>query len=187
MFGRTIIAAGVTAALLAACSGSDDGIGGSDTSAAAPSAGGTVRVTSAAFTDGAEIPEQFTCTGAGESPPLEWTLRRRAPLLALVVDDPDAPGGTFVHWVVFDLPGSTTGIPQGGALPTGAKQATNSAGRLRWTPPCPPSGTHHYRFTVYALTGPTGADDGVAANDAIPAIEHLAADRGQLVGLVTHR
>ena len=104
-----------------------------------------------------------------------------------MVDDPDAPGGTFVHWVVADLPGSTTELPAGGALPAGAKQAGNSAGRIGWTPPCPPSGTHHYRFTVYTLRSLAGVADGAPTKDALAAIGRLATGRGQLTGLVTHR
>jgi len=180
------VAAGIVIAVGCGCGGSNGG-GDGGRIAPAPSAPATVRVASTAFTDGAEIPEQFTCRGDGESPPLTWSTHSPAVAQALVVDDPDAPGGSFVHWVALDLPGSTTGLPQGGALPPGARQARNSAKRTGWTPPCPPSGTHHYRFTVYLLKTPTGLADGVAAGDALAAIGRLATGRGQLVGLVTHQ
>ncbi len=211
MSGRMIVLAALTAALLTGCGDRGTTPAGTAPSGGTPSGGipnatttstpamptttslpapGTdtiFRVTSPAFADGAEIPEQFTCAGAGEAPPLQWTASARATMQALVVDDPDAPGGTFVHWVVFDLPGSTTGLPQGGALSPNAKQGGNSVNGVGWTPPCPPSGTHHYRFTVYALTGPTGLASGAPPQDAIPTIERLSTGRGQLVGLVTHR
>ena len=167
--------------LLAGCHG-----GGGGTAAPAPSVPSTVQVTSPAFAAGATIPRQFTCAGSGQSPPLAWSGTGSAAALALVVDDPDAPGGTFVHWVVLDLPGSSTGVPQGGALPPGATQARDSAGRTGWTPPCPPSGTHHYRFTVYVLRAPARLADGAANGDALAVVGRLASARGQLVGVVSH-
>jgi Raf kinase inhibitor-like YbhB/YbcL family protein len=107
-----------------------------------------------------------------------------AAAIAVVVDDPDAPSGTFVHRVVVDLPASTTSL--GTNPPAGAHQAANSAGRSGWTPPCPPSGTHHYRFTVYGLSAPTGLPDGAPYSDAIAAINATAVAQGRLVGLVSH-
>jgi Raf kinase inhibitor-like YbhB/YbcL family protein len=178
MTGR-MIAIGIVAALAAGCGGGDHA------TAPAPSATAAIQVTSSAFTPGGPIPSGFTCRGAGQAPPLAWSGAGTPPALAVVVDDPDAPGGTFVHWIVLDLPGSTTSLPAGGALPAGAAQAQSSAGRPGWTPPCPPSGTHHYRFTVYALREPTGLDDGVPAADALGAIDRLTTARGQLVGLVS--
>jgi Raf kinase inhibitor-like YbhB/YbcL family protein len=173
----------VAAIMVAGCGGG----GGGGAIVPAPSATTSVRVSSTAFADGQEIPERFTCRGAGQSPPLSWSTQARAEAQALVVDDPDAPSGTFVHWVVFDLPGSSTALPPGGQPPAGARQAQNSAGGTGWTPPCPPSGTHHYRFTVYLLRARAGLADGVATGDALAAIDRLATGRGQLVGLVSHR
>jgi Raf kinase inhibitor-like YbhB/YbcL family protein len=174
--------------LLAGCGGAAPGPGPASGMAPAGTSAGpaaTLQVTSSAFAAGAAIPAQFTCRGAGEAPPLAWTGAGQAKALALIVDDPDAPGGTYVHWVVLDLPGGTTGLPSGGALPAGAHQATNSGGGVGWAPPCPPSGTHHYQFTVYALSAPTGLADGVDKAAAIAAIDRLATARGQLVGLVS--
>lgn len=155
---------------------------GAPTGTAAPT---TLTVTSAAFTDGATIPAEDTCAGAGRMPPLAWSGDLRgASAIAVVVDDPDAPSGTFVHLVVVDLPATATTL--GDALPAGAHYARNSAGRPGWTPPCPPSGTHHYRFTVYGLRSPTGLADGAAAADAEAAINARAVAQGRLVGLVSH-
>lgn len=143
-----------------------------------------IQVTSTAFRDGSVIPERFTCRGAGDVPDLAWSgVPAEAPALAVVVDDPDAPRGTFVHAVWFDLPASTASWPEGGPGGT-AKAARNSGGRTGWYPPCPPSGTHHYRFTVVALREPLGLDDGADHASVIDAINNQAVAKGTLVGLV---
>jgi Raf kinase inhibitor-like YbhB/YbcL family protein len=109
-----------------------------------------------------------------------------AAALALVVDDPDAPRGTFTHWVVLDLPAETIGI-EGRALPQGAVQAENSGGGAGYYPPCPPSGVHHYRFTVFALAKPTGLRDGAGLDAALRAVESSAVAQGRLVGVYSRR
>jgi Raf kinase inhibitor-like YbhB/YbcL family protein len=145
-------------------------------------------VTSASFTDGGAIPVRFTCDGDQTSPPLSWSDGADATpaAWALVVDDPDAPGGTFVHWVVFDIPAGTRSVAPG-AVPAGGRQAVGSAGSAGYAGPCPPSGTHHYRFTVYALSAPTGLDDGVGADDALAGIRAGADAQGTLVGTYARR
>jgi Raf kinase inhibitor-like YbhB/YbcL family protein len=114
-------------------------------------------LTSSAFHPGGRIPAQFTCDGKDVSPPFTW---RRQPAatktLALIVDDPDAPGGVFTHWVLFNLPAGVhavpRGVPVGPRLSSGALQGQNSFGRVGYSGPCPPPGpAHHYRFTLYAL------------------------------------
>src|SRR4051794_230059 len=98
----------------------------------------TLTVTSTAFTDGTRIPGRYTCAGGGEVPTIAWTGNLRGTAaLAVVVDDPDAPGGTFVHRIVVDLPPTTTSLAAD--VPAGAHQARNSAGQSGWTAPCPPS------------------------------------------------
>jgi Raf kinase inhibitor-like YbhB/YbcL family protein len=147
------------------------------------SATAALTVTSTAFTEGGTIPVGFTCFGARQRPPLAWSGDLHgASTIAIVVDDPDAPGGDFYHWVVVDLPASTTGTT--GDLPADARQIKNSAGEEGWTPPCPPSGTHHYRFTVYGLNAPVGD---VGLSDVFTAIEKAAVVQGRLTGLVTHQ
>jgi Raf kinase inhibitor-like YbhB/YbcL family protein len=141
-----------------------------------------ISVSSPAFADGKSIPAQFTCDGDGQPPPLAWEgVPPGTAALALVVDDPDAPRGTFVHWIVLDMPGDVTDLAGSGALPSGAIQATNSAGRASYSPPCPPSGTHHYRFTVYALSEPTRLRDGAALDTALRTIESTATAQGRLI------
>ena len=141
-----------------------------------------ITVTSTAFSEGGPIPARFTCDGVGERPPLTWDgVPGDAAALALVVDDPDAPRGTFTHWVVLDLPADATGLGPG-ALPGGATQAKNSGGGTSYYPPCPPSGVHHYRFTVYALVRPTGLPEGADLDPALRAVESGASARGRLIG-----
>jgi len=86
-----------------------------------------------------------------------------------------------VHWVVLDLPASTTSVGRG-EVPAGGVQARNSAGEASYFGPCPPSGTHRYRFTVYALSEPTGLDPGAGLDEAVTAIDRLAVARGRLTG-----
>jgi Raf kinase inhibitor-like YbhB/YbcL family protein len=174
--GLLLLAAG-----LAACGGQP---GRSDVPAA-PSVPASIAVTSPAFADGAAIPREFTCWGAGGSPPLSWTgLPTGTDSVAVVVQDPDAPGGTFVHWVLFGLSPAQDELVAG-TVPTGAVQARNSRGEVGWTPPCPPSGTHAYRFTVYALGRPVDLPDGAAPDTAVRALQDAGTARGTLTGSVT--
>lgn len=147
----------------------------------APAASGTLTVKSTAFTDGGTIPPQFTCAGAGDHPPLSWSAVSRAAAYALVVVDPDAPGGDYYHWLIVDIPPSATSLTA--EIPAGARQLDNSAGHPEWTPPCPPSGTHHYRFTVFALNALTTS---TSQSAAFAAINKSTIAQGTLTGLVTH-
>jgi Raf kinase inhibitor-like YbhB/YbcL family protein len=170
------------ASVLAGC-----GFFGDDVTEPARTAPATLVLTSSAFEDGGTVPQRYTCTGRNESPPLQWSgVPDDAGSLALVVTDPDAPGGTYVHWVVFNLDKTTRSLSPG-ALPAGTRQARNSAGHARYDGPCPPNGTHHYRFTVYALRTPTTLDDGIDTTRALDAIDAKAIGRGTLVGTVTAR
>jgi Raf kinase inhibitor-like YbhB/YbcL family protein len=179
---------GVIVVLL--CAGVVSGCGGEETSDSgagdAPAATtASIRVTSTAFTDGASIPVGFTCDGEETSPPLAWTAGDAAEepaAWALVVDDPDAPGGTFVHWVVLDIPPATRSLAAGVAPPD-STQVTNSAGSAEYAGPCPPSGTHHYRFTVYALPAVTGLTADAGLDDALAKVRSSATATGTLVGL----
>jgi Raf kinase inhibitor-like YbhB/YbcL family protein len=117
---------------------------------------GGFSLTSPAFVDGAPIPREHTCRGADLSPALAWRgVPPGAAALVLFVDDPDARD--WVHWTVLDLPSGDGGLP--GAVPTSAdlpQQGRNDFGRIGYGGPCPPSGTHRYRFTLYALAAPLG-------------------------------
>jgi Raf kinase inhibitor-like YbhB/YbcL family protein len=110
-----------------------------------------------AFADGGSIPKMFSCEGANLSPALGW---KDAPAgtqsLVLIVDDPDAPGGTWTHWVIWNIPGSATTLPQGipatAVLDNGARQGKNDFGKIGYGGPCPPPGkSHRYYFKLFAL------------------------------------
>lgn len=143
----------------------------------------SITVTSTAFQEGGTVPKKYTCDGSDLSPPLAWRgVPAEAEAVALVVDDPDAPRGTFTHWVVLDMAPATNAVVEG-ETPAGAKQANNSAGKASYFGPCPPSGTHHYRFTVYALSAKTGLADGAKLDEALKAIDSKSIARGRLTGL----
>jgi Raf kinase inhibitor-like YbhB/YbcL family protein len=159
-----------------------DGGDSSTQQKAIPEVSEMITVSSSAFHDGQPLPSRFTCDGDGDPPPLAWDhVPKDAAALAIVVDDPDAPKGTFVHWVLLDLPVETTALEAGG-IPSGATQAKNSAGKASYYPPCPPSGTHRYRFTVYALSQRTGLSGGADMDDALDVVRSSATAQGRLVG-----
>ncbi len=110
-----------------------------------------MTVTSAAFTEGKPIPSLYTCEGKDVNPPLAFgSVPAGTRSLALIVDDPDAPVGTWVHWVMWNIPPDIREIGEG-RLPPGAKQGMNDFRRNSYGGPCPPSGTHRYYFRLYAL------------------------------------
>jgi Raf kinase inhibitor-like YbhB/YbcL family protein len=114
-------------------------------------------LSSTAFADGAEMPPAYTCDGRDISPPLAWSgVPAGAKSLTLIVDDPDAPDPraprmTWVHWVVYNLPPSLSGLPEAAAIPPGATAGRNDFGNARYGGPCPPIGKHRYFFKLYAL------------------------------------
>lgn len=115
-----------------------------------------MMITSTAFSPGELIPPEFTCDGNDVSPPLAWSdVPPGAISLALISDDPDAPGGRWVHWVAWNLPVSPgrldRGQPGKGELADGTRQGTNDFHRPGYGGPCPPSGTHRYYFRLFAL------------------------------------
>lgn len=129
---------------------------------------GDITLSSSAFGEGGSIPTRYSCDGDDVSPPLEWSgAPDGTAAYALIVDDPDARG--FVHWVVADIPGETTSIEEGASGSGGiGVEGRNGFGRTGWGGPCPPSGTHRYAFTLYALSEPlavagTPDADGVRA------------------------
>jgi Raf kinase inhibitor-like YbhB/YbcL family protein len=142
------------AVLIAGCGGTDEGDGSKDGTPATEGSG--MELTSSAFDDGAAVPGRYTCDGDDVSPPLQiGGVPAGAASLVLIMDDPDAPSGTWDHWVAYDVP-VTEEIPEGvGQLGTGGR---NSWGRPGYGGPCPPSGTHRYIFTVYALDTLLGLD-----------------------------
>jgi len=171
------------AAVAVGCGG-----GGGAPPPATPEAPPSLAVRSAAFTDRGAIPVRHTCDGENVSPPLSWLGAPKGTVsYALIVDDPDAPRGTFVHWLLYDLPASVESLPE--AVPTlerlenGALQGRNDAGRLGYSGPCPPRGPpHRYRFTVYALDTLLGLAPGASREELERAMSGHVLAWGQLVG-----
>jgi Raf kinase inhibitor-like YbhB/YbcL family protein len=111
-----------------------------------------MRLTSSAFTEGGTIPSTYTDDGEDISPPLAWSdVPKDAQSLALIVDDPDAPRGTFTHWVLVDLPPQSRELPEDAAQLPGGRFGVNDFHRAAWNGPAPPSGRHRYVFKLYAL------------------------------------
>jgi Raf kinase inhibitor-like YbhB/YbcL family protein len=144
---------------------------------------------SAAFAPGGTIPKQHTCDGADQSPPLAWSRPPdRTMSLALIVEDPDAPGGTFVHWVLYNLPGDgsqlAAGVSKQAELPNGARQGRNGFRRVGYGGPCPPPGSpHHYVFHLYALSRPVDLTAGAAASELRSAMAGQILREAQLTGI----
>jgi hypothetical protein len=136
------------------------------------------RLTSTAFDDGGSIPARFSCDGEDVSPALSWDgAPAETVALVLIVSDPDARG--FVHWVAFDLTGSSSGgLAEGvSSSPDAPPQGTNGFGRLGWGGPCPPSGEHRYVFRLLALDQVVGLSGSPAAADILAATEgHVLAE-----------
>jgi Raf kinase inhibitor-like YbhB/YbcL family protein len=166
----------------------------SDRAQAAPVASATpteaamaIEIKSPVFNPGGQIPPKYTCDGDDTSPPLEWTgVPAQAKSLALISDDPDAPGGDWVHWVAYDIPVSAKGFPAGAGKSSdgsvGARQGKNSWGKPGYGGPCPPSGTHRYVFKLYALDAPTGLGPGATKEELLKAMEGHILGRGELIG-----
>jgi Raf kinase inhibitor-like YbhB/YbcL family protein len=138
-------------------------------------------LSSSAFATGAPIPSRYTCDGPDVSPPLAWTgVPQGTAAFLLIVDDPDANG--FVHWVVADLPATATTLSEGASGHVApAVEGRNGFGRIGWGGPCPPSGTHRYRFTLLALSAPIGVARGVTAAQARTAAAGKAVGQAELV------
>jgi len=146
-----------------------------------------IKITSSAFKEGEMIPEKYTCDGKDVSPPLSWTsVPDVTKSIALISDDPDAPMGTWVHWVLYDLPANIKELPENvppqRQLQNGAKQGTNDFRKIGYGGPCPPGGTHRYYFKIYALDKETGLGPGATKAELIKAMKgHILAE-GQLMG-----
>ena len=151
--------------------------------------GQTMNLTSTSFKDGSQIPAKFTCSGANISPQLAWSAPPAATAsLALTVADPDAPRGTWVHWVLYNLPAGTRALPEGlpalGQLPDGALQGRNDFGEIGYGGPCPPPGSpHHYVFTLYALDAKLNLPEGATRAQVEAAMQGHVLASGRLVGL----
>ena len=147
--------------------------------------GGTIRVESPAFAAGGKIPLENSCEGKGVSPPIRWSdVPPETQSLAVIVDDPDAPNGPYVHLAVFDLPSSARSLPGDldGQRALAARLATNSKGEPGFSPVCPPTGKHTYRFRVFALDRVLSLPKGVSANELENAMQGHILAKGELDG-----
>jgi Raf kinase inhibitor-like YbhB/YbcL family protein len=168
--------AAVVLALAAALALAGCGQGGQG----APVAPRTMSVSSAAFSQNI-LPQAYTCHGGRISPPLDWSgAPADTKSLALIMDDSSAPITPFIYWLVFDIQPGTTDI-QEDALPTGAKQALNSAGTAAYDAPCPVGHSHSYRFTVYALKRDLALPNGTPLLTAWTEIAAATIGRGRIV------
>ena len=153
-----------------------------------PAPAGKLALSSDAFASGEKIPVKHTCRGADVSPPLEWS---EAPAgtqsFALIVDDPDAPAGTWVHWVLYDLPAETRALGEGiekqKELPNGARQGRNDFGKIGYGGPCPPPGKpHRYFFKLYALDEKLALIPGATKDNVAKAMQGHILAQGELLG-----
>lgn len=163
----------------------------------------TIQIHSPEFPNGGMIPSRFTCDGSDRSPPLNWSgVPENARSLVLICDDPDAPMGTWSHWVVVDLPPKVSGLKEGlpteeavsetsmeGSIPADSErralQGKNDFGKFGYGGPCPPSGTHRYFFRLYAVDTTLRPPAATTRAGTLKAIQgHILAE-GRLIGKYT--
>ena len=148
----------------------------------------TLSVSSSAFQEGEGIPAKYSCEGQDISPPLVWSeAPGQTQSFALIMDDPDAPGRVFTHWVLFNIPSDSRELPE--AVPTqsqlsnGALQGRNDFGKIGYGGPCPPPGRpHRYQFTLYALDQPLDLTAGASKKQVLDAMQGHILAQGQLMG-----
>ena len=145
-------------------------------------------ISSAAFTHGSGIPREYSCDGKDESPALAWNdPPAGTESFALACEDPDAPGGLFVHWLIYNIPGSARGLPRAveaaAKLPDGSTQGRNDFGNLGYGGPCPPPGKpHRYFFRLFALKVRTTLASGLGRKELMKAIESIASAKVEVFG-----
>ena len=150
------------------------------------------ELTSTAFPAGGAIPQKFTCDGPDVSPALSWTEPPAGTQsLALIMDDPDAPGRVWVHWVIFNLPAGARSLPEGvgkeGELPDHSRQGRNDFGKIGYNGPCPPRGpAHRYFFKLYALNAKLELKPGATKADVERALAGHVIAQAELIGKFGH-
>jgi Raf kinase inhibitor-like YbhB/YbcL family protein len=151
-----------------------------------------MEIISPAFDEGGFIPGEYTCDDIDVSPPLEWSLvPDGTKTFALICDDPDAPMGTWVHWVIFNIPGNITmlseNVPPLEVLENGAKHGMNDFRKMGYGGPCPPRGTHRYYFKIFALDKELDVNSGITKKGLLKAMEGHILGEGQLMGKYKRR
>lgn len=138
---------------------------------------------SPAFSENSTIPTQYTCDGADNSPPLFWqSPPQMTKSFVLIVDDPDAPSGDWVHWIVFNIPADAWLLSEAAENPKGAVIGQNSWEQTKYRGPCPPSGTHHYFFKLYALDTVLNLDAKADKSQVLKAMQNHVLETSELVG-----
>jgi len=142
---------------------------------------------STAFEEGMKIAAKYTCDGANFSPPLKWSdSPKKTVSFSLICDDPDAPAGTWVHWVLYDLPAAVTELPEhvpaDNKLSAGGTHGSNDFGNTGYGGPCPPRGTHRYYFKLYALDNMLGLEPGATKQQVLDAMKGHVLAETQLMG-----
>jgi Raf kinase inhibitor-like YbhB/YbcL family protein len=151
-----------------------------------------LQLTTAAFSNGGAIPKKFTCDGPDVSPALSWNEPPAGTqAFALIMDDPDAPAGTWVHWVLYDLPSNarslSEGVPKDPELANGARQGRNDFRKIGYGGPCPPRGaTHRYFFKLYALHSKTNLKAGATKADLESTMKGHILGQAELMGRFQH-
>lgn len=142
-----------------------------------------MKISSPAFEDGAMIPSDYTCDADNINPPFVISdIPEGTKSLALIMDDPDAPRGTFTHWLMWNMPSDTKAIDENDWL-EGAEQGLNDGGELGYMGPCPPEGAHHYHFKLYALDSMLNLPGDVSKEKLEKAIEEKVIEKAELVGM----
>jgi len=146
-----------------------------------------LEIRSSAFENGGDIPSRYTCDGEDISPPLSWSGGKEGTKsFTLISDDPDAPAGTWVHWVIFNMPPGTRELkedmPADKVLANGARQGINDSRRIGYSGPCPPGGTHRYYFKLYALDTMLELAHGATKKQLLKAMQNHILAEAQLMG-----
>jgi hypothetical protein len=147
----------------------------------------SLKITSSAFSDNSLISSKYTCDGENVSPPLSFSgVPQSAKSLALIVDDPDAPGGTWIHWVIWNINPDLKEVPENAAGDIGV-EGVSSFGKIGYGGPCPPSGTHRYFFKLYALDAELDLPAETTAPGLSKAMENHIIGYAELVGLYSRK
>jgi Raf kinase inhibitor-like YbhB/YbcL family protein len=149
-----------------------------------------IKIKSSVFDEGQPIPTKYTCSGIDVSPPLEWnSLPDETLSIAIICEDPDAPGGTWSHWVIFNLPADTISLSEHvmsrEIMDNNAIQGLNDFGKVGYGGPCPPSGTHRYYYKIYALDVKLDLPPRTTRETFLESINEHILDQGQIMGTYT--
>lgn len=149
-----------------------------------------IKITSPVFSEGKPIPVRYSCNDVNVSPPLDWEyVPEDTESIALILEDPDAPGGIFTHWIIFNLPADTRNLPEHvkgrELMDDGSKHGFNDFGLVGYSGPCPPIGTHRYFFKIYALDKKLDLPPLINRDELLREMEGHIQDQGELMGVFT--